>query len=267
MLENFPKVIRIESAGRCNFGCTHCPVGIHKNTRPIMTIGVFRQIFDRLPSIPNVLVLYHGGEPLLNPDLESLVAYAKNAGVKRVVFNTNASLLTVDRAVRLANAGLDEMRVSFDGSSPEENDKIRRGSNFYKHAPIVKQAAQLLNVVIYNIKFDGEPSPAIYLTEYFGNTVKYRTDLARVWAHEDKESQPTTGATYCTELSEKMSILSNGDAVTCCEDLMGDYIYGNVLEETPLDVWNKMQTLRDNFEKKDYPELCKHCYIVTGKRM
>lgn len=263
----FPRVVRIESAGRCNFRCQHCPVGIHGNTRDLMSFETFIRIFERLPVVPHTVVFYHGGEPLLNKELELLINYAKQKGVKKTVFNTNASLLTVVRAAKLANAGLDEMRISFDGSSVEENNKIRVGSDFWKHAPIVKQAAELVNITIYNIKFDGDPETAKYLTDYFGDLVKYRTDLARNWAHEEKTPQATTGATYCRELNETFSIMANGDVVTCCEDLLADYTYGNVLEETPLDIWNRMQELRDNFSKKDYPELCKHCYIVTGNRL
>lgn len=263
----FPKVVRIESAGRCNFGCTHCPVGIHKNARPLLSFENFKRIFGSLPAIPETLVLYHGGEPLLNTELEAMIGHAKDSGVKKVLFNTNASLLTTVRAAHLAQAGLDEMRVSFDGSSVKENDAIRRGSNFWKHAPIVKQAAELLTVTIYNIKFDGSPATAQYLRDYFGNEVRYKTDLARVWAHESKDTPAQNAPTTCRELFTTFSILSNGNVVSCCEDLMGDFLYGNVYDELPLDIWNRMQVTRDNFAQKNYPELCRKCYIVTGKYM
>ena len=265
----FPQVVRIESAGYCNFKCRHCPVGIHGNNRPLMSLETFKQIFDSLPRLPKTLVFYHGGEPLLNKELESMVRYAKDKGVKWTVFNSNASLLTLERAQKLKDAGLDEMRVSFDGSSPEENNRIRKGSNFNKHAPIVKRAAVEigLTVTIYNVKFDGDPKTAKYLRDYFGNDVRYRTEIARVWAHEDKDSQPQTGVTFCESLMQTFSILSNGDVVTCCEDLLADYVYGNVLEESPLTIWNRMEDLRNRFANKDYPELCKHCWIVTGTRL
>ncbi len=263
----FPDVIRIESVGRCNFRCTHCPVGIHGNTRDVMSYDTFVRIFDRLPHAPRVLVLYHGGEPLLNRELEKIIAYAKSKGVQKTVFNSNVALLTVDRAKKLQEAGLDELRVSFDGSSPEENDKIRIGSNFKKHALNVLFSADYLNITIYNVKFDGNPEPAKYLRDFFGDKVKYRTELARVWSHEDKETPVTNEVTYCKDLWETFSILSDGNVVTCCEDLMGDYTYGNVLKESPLEIWNRMQYLRDDFSNKNYPELCKHCWVVTGSKL
>src|SRR5260370_41360184 len=41
------------------------------------------------------------------------------------VFNTNAALLTRRRQVELINSGLDELRVSLDGSTPEAYLRVR----------------------------------------------------------------------------------------------------------------------------------------------
>jgi radical SAM protein with 4Fe4S-binding SPASM domain len=196
-----------------------------------------------------------------------MIDHCKRIGVQRVLFNSNASLLTVERAKKLAAVGLDELRISFDGSSPEENDRIRVGSNFAKHAAIVKKVAKELPIKIYNVKFDGDPLPAKFLKDYFGTSVKYHTDPARIWAHNDKIHRPTTDAIYCSEMVEKMTILSNGDVVMCCEDLLGDYRFGNVLLEMPLNIWTRMQQFRDAFGRKLYPEGCLGCWIVTGARM
>ncbi len=266
-LDEFPQVVRIDPVGRCNFRCVHCPVGIHGTNRPRMTFDTFKTIYKRLPATPRVLVLYHGGESLLNQQLELFIRYAKDHKTNKVLFNTNASLLTLRRAEQLADAGLDELRVSFDGSSAEENDKIRRGGNFVKQAAVVKEAARLLNITIYNVKFDGSPAPATYLKDYFGDSVKYRTEIARVWAHEDKNNAPSIPVTYCNPLFETFTILSDGDVVSCCEDLLKDYCYGNVLTETPLQIWDKMQGIRNAFLQRDYPELCKHCWVVTGSKL
>jgi MoaA/NifB/PqqE/SkfB family radical SAM enzyme len=53
-----------------------------------------------------------------------MIAYLKERGVY-VVFNTNAVLLTRRRQVELIESGLDELRVSIDGSTPETYLKVR----------------------------------------------------------------------------------------------------------------------------------------------
>jgi MoaA/NifB/PqqE/SkfB family radical SAM enzyme len=64
------------------------------------------------------------GEPLLNRDLAQMIAHLKARDVY-VVFNTNAALLTRRRQIELINSGLDELRVSIDGSTPETYLKVR----------------------------------------------------------------------------------------------------------------------------------------------
>jgi MoaA/NifB/PqqE/SkfB family radical SAM enzyme len=53
-----------------------------------------------------------------------LIGHLKARGVY-VVFNTNAALLTRRRQVELIGSGLDELRVSIDGSTPETYLKVR----------------------------------------------------------------------------------------------------------------------------------------------
>jgi MoaA/NifB/PqqE/SkfB family radical SAM enzyme len=64
------------------------------------------------------------GEPLLNRDLAPMIAHLNQRGVY-TVFNTNAALLTRRRQVDLVHSGLDELRISLDGSTPETYLKIR----------------------------------------------------------------------------------------------------------------------------------------------
>jgi MoaA/NifB/PqqE/SkfB family radical SAM enzyme len=69
-------------------------------------------------------VLQGIGEPLLNPDLGAMIRHLKDREVY-VVFNTNAVLLTRRRQVELIHSGLDELRVSVDGSTPETYLRVR----------------------------------------------------------------------------------------------------------------------------------------------
>ena len=53
-----------------------------------------------------------------------MIGHLKSRGVY-VVFNTNATLLTRRRQIELIQSGLDELRVSLDGSTPETYLKVR----------------------------------------------------------------------------------------------------------------------------------------------
>jgi len=69
--------------------------------------------------------LHNFGEPLLDKKLEQRIMYAKSSGIPRVKIFSNGSLLTENRARNLIKAGLDEIKVSFDGTTTEEFEGIR----------------------------------------------------------------------------------------------------------------------------------------------
>ena len=258
----WPDVIRIEPTGVCNFRCTHCPVGVEGGKRRVLAYDEFVKFFNMLPKVPRVLVLYHGGEPLLNKRLGDMIAYAKSKGVQKIKLNSNASLLTDETDISL----LDEIWFSFDGQSVEENNAIRVGSDFEKHAAAVKRLAlsdtRPTKIVIYNAS-NGEP--AAYLQEYFKDcSVEFRGDPIRTWARVAGQPHATNGTTHCTSLFETFTILSDGSVPMCCEDLQGDDIQGNVYENTPLEIWERMEERRQAFARKEYPKLCQTCWVTQA---
>lgn len=262
MIDAFPDVVRIEPAGICNIACRHCPVGREGGKRGLMSLDDFIKAFRPLAYTTRVLVLYHGGEPLLNRDLLRMVDIAKIYHVCKVVLNTNGILLNPEHDY----SGIDDMRVSFYGSAVNENDNMRFGSSF---ADIALNVTRMLKhkppkqVTIYDI--NGLGRPADYLLEAFEDcNVVFRNDRMKHWARVKDTARPLNGVRYCPNLWETFTILANGDVVMCCEDLMGDEFQGNVFAESAYDVWRRMQAVRDDFARGDYPELCKRCYRVTG---
>lgn len=262
----FPDVVRLEPAGVCNFKCLHCPIGTEGGHRIILKLEKFIEYFDALPFVPRVLVLYHGGEPLLNKYLEKMIAYAKNKGVRKIAFNTNASLLTESRDL----SQVDELRVSFDGEDIEQNNLIRVNSDFRVHANEVRKLAlsdkRPTVIKIYNAR-QGTDKPAQYLLDYFNDCpgMTFEGIQIRQWARMKNEPKPARdGVTHCVALMETFTILSNGDVPMCCEDLQGDDIIGNVNQNSPAELWRRMEDRRIAFANKQYPKLCQSCWIVTG---
>ena len=256
----FPDVVRIEPAGFCNFHCRHCPVGREGGRRGVLSFDYFKLYFGKLPLIPRVLVLYHGGEPLLNPALFDIIHYARAVGVCKLVLNTNASKITD----QMDFSELDDLRVSFDGTSPAENDKIRKGGEFKWNARRVRVLAKSKHapkqITIYNINTIGRP--ADYLLDFFkGYPVTFRSDPMKVWPRMDAmRCRQANSPTYCPNLWETFTILANGDVVMCCNDLLGEDVQGNLKDEWALAVWVRMQKVRDGFKKKEYPKLCQSCW-------
>jgi MoaA/NifB/PqqE/SkfB family radical SAM enzyme len=119
-----PTEAYFEVANRCNSKCATCPLTFspQQGARQL-SLDEFTTLVDQLPDLRRA-VLQGIGEPLLNRDLAAMIGYLKQRGVY-TVFNTNAALLTARRQRELIASGLDELRVSLDGSTPETYLKVR----------------------------------------------------------------------------------------------------------------------------------------------
>jgi MoaA/NifB/PqqE/SkfB family radical SAM enzyme len=105
---------------RCNLSCTYCSE-FDEFSRPVPTSEMFRRI-DLLAALGTTVITLTGGEPLLHPDLEEIVAKIRRHGIIAVAV-TNGYLLTPERIERLNRAGLDHLQISVDNIRPDDVSK------------------------------------------------------------------------------------------------------------------------------------------------
>ena len=110
---------------RCNQACTFCDQRRPRDDLALVQpSAVRRRIDDALRSGADEIIV-SGGEPTLRGDLASLVAHARTAGARRVVLETNATLIDEARARELREAGVDLARVQLSGWG-EALDRVTR---------------------------------------------------------------------------------------------------------------------------------------------
>lgn len=109
---------------QCNLYCTHCYASADHETAPgELSTAEGKALLRDLADYGAPVVLFSGGEPLVRDDLEELVGYAADLGL-RPVLSTNGTLITEERAEALRDSGLQYAGVSVDGL-PERNDAFR----------------------------------------------------------------------------------------------------------------------------------------------
>lgn len=119
-----PRSLYVETTSRCNSLCQTCILTLGGREGPKdLSYADFRRIVDPFPALERV-VLHGIGEPLLVRDLPAMIRHAKERGAQ-VLFNSNAITLTAQWQAALVDAGLDEIRVSLDGSTPETYARVR----------------------------------------------------------------------------------------------------------------------------------------------
>lgn len=130
-IDTLPRSIYLEPTSRCNEFCQQCPrTLLTREEDRDLTFDDFCRIVDQFPVLERV-VLHGLGEPLLNKDLPRMVRYLKDRGTY-VLFNSNGIALSQKKGQALIDAGLDEYRLSMDGSNREMYALVRGVDAFDK---------------------------------------------------------------------------------------------------------------------------------------
>jgi MoaA/NifB/PqqE/SkfB family radical SAM enzyme len=115
-----PVLAHVIPMRRCNLACAYCNE-FDDHSKPV-AVETMRQRLDRLAELGTSIVTISGGEPLLHPDLDRLVAHVRRRGMIAGLI-TNGYLLTADRVKRLNRAGLDHLQISIDNVLPDQVSK------------------------------------------------------------------------------------------------------------------------------------------------
>jgi MoaA/NifB/PqqE/SkfB family radical SAM enzyme len=115
-----PILAHIIPIRRCNLSCTYCNE-YDDFSKPVPTEAM-KQRIDHLARLGTSIITFSGGEPLLHPELDELIAHIRKHPIIAAII-TNGYLLTADRIQRLNRAGLDHLQISIDNVMPDDVSK------------------------------------------------------------------------------------------------------------------------------------------------
>ncbi len=115
-----PILAQIIPTRRCNLDCGYC--NEYDRTSEPVPLSAMLQRIDRLADLGTTIITLSGGEPLLHPDLDRMIARIRERGAIGTLI-TNGLLLTPERIRQLNRAGLDYLQISIDNARPDEISK------------------------------------------------------------------------------------------------------------------------------------------------
>ena len=112
----------------CNLRCRHCWIAPKYQSEahqyPSLELDLFKSIIEQAKPLGLTGVKLTGGEPLLHPQINKILAYIRNEDLK-VTFETNGVLCTPEFAASIAACKDPFVSVSLDGADAEIHEWVR----------------------------------------------------------------------------------------------------------------------------------------------
>jgi MoaA/NifB/PqqE/SkfB family radical SAM enzyme len=115
-----PILAHIIPTRRCNLACTYC--NEYDDFSKPVPLETMKSRITALANLGTSIITMSGGEPLLHPELDQLVAHIRGRGMIAGMI-TNGYLLMPDRIQALNAAGLDHLQISIDNVMPDDVSK------------------------------------------------------------------------------------------------------------------------------------------------
>lgn len=272
----------VEITNICNRNCSFCP---KTNRKPAqMTPEQFAIIAEKLRPVTDYLYLHLMGEPLLHPQLQTLLEIARTLGF-RVILTTNGTLLGKAQPVLLAAPALHKVNISL--HSFEANEAGEFSAYLQDCISFARLAAAqriLINFRLWNL--DGTETtgrntqneailaalhaafPEDWSASRSGMRMTDRVYLSygETFAWPSMEERDRGETRFCYGLKDQIGVLADGTVVPCCLDHEGDIPLGNLLQQDIEQILNAPRTgaMIEGFRQNRAVEpLCRRCGYST----
>ena len=294
-LLNMPFFAFIETSSMCNFTCTMCRRSLFgfERVQKNMTYGEFKEIIDQLEGSLIFLALWNFGEPLLNSEIDTMVAYCSN---KRIItsISSNGALLDKDTGIRLIKAGLKYLIISVDATDKRVYEYYRRGGDLEKLKANIMGFCQTKKEM-------GAKFPIVDLQFIVMSGNEHQSDeflnLAKAWGadavslkrfstlnsfREAGAFQPKgnnfidavrnadriTHGQLCETPWRSIVINADGNVIACCQDYFCNRVLGNAFTDDISRIWNSppYQELRKSIKGGlNSEKMCRDCPYPEGQ--
>ena len=272
-----PLSLQLEPTNLCNADCTICPGRRCMRERGYMDWDLFTRIVDDAAKlgVRRIYLDLHG-EPTLHPQIAQMIHYIKLKGLA-VRMTTNGILFDKEMGTEILQTGMtraDHIIFSILGDATNTHNLLMENSNLESIRENIgsflntRKQLSLRGPVIETVFRRAEDNK--YEEEGYQDTWAELVDhatlggaISQSFANYKIASPPIIRETSCETIQERMTVYWDGGVTVCRHDLDGDYIVGNLNEQSIEEIWNNEQlsSLRKLHREQQFAEfeLCAKC--------
>jgi sulfatase maturation enzyme AslB (radical SAM superfamily) len=265
----FPSLVQIETTNGCNAACIICPHKTMRRAIRTMEDQLFLKVIDECAKYKCGNVHLHNfGEPLVDKKIVERIALAKHKGLPRVKIFTNGALLTEKMAEDIIQAGLDEIKISFDGAYKEEYEAIRYPLKFAKIVNNIKRLVAIRDKLNASLKIEVACSSTSDQKDTMIALGKSVDSFSFGKLHNWGDSDIMPGGKSnirkpCSRIWRTFTVLADGRASLCCIDYEGKVILGDVNTSSIHAIWKNALYKRHRkhhiHARQNRISICAHC--------
>lgn len=251
--------LMLELTNYCNLKCSFCANSKIERKRGYMNKNLIERIIKSHQNLQYVY-LYDWGEPLLHPEIISIIKMIREAG-KRTFLTTNGTLLNSTLSKQLIAAGLSTIAFSIDGLN--ETYTMLRGFDYKSLEEKIIDFLEIKNRINSQLRVEIN----FVISEKTETQVR---EFRKIWEKRVDYINFQPMVTYkklqrkfpCRELWKgNLVVLWDGKVVPCCVDYNGELCIGEADKDDLVNVLNSpaMIKLRQSHSKKDFFAICNYC--------
>ena len=279
----FPKIIKIDICNVCNYNCVFCPQSKQKNNKQgcIDKELCMKIMKDAYESGGRELCLSMTGEPLMNPELEAYISFAKKLGYEYVFINTNGYFLDDRHADAILRAGIDSVKVSVNASA--KNYRLIHGVDAFdkvveniKHFDYLRkkyksQCKLYISYVAVRQTIDEIDELKELLMRFVDDMIVMNANHRGGSVSEIEECLYAGKDEYsfqypCSQLFHNIYITAEGFMVICCQDFENLTVVADLHKESVAQAWTntRFTQFRKKYLNHDLKgTLCQNCINNT----
>jgi len=250
VIDEFPPYVQIEPTSVCNFRCVFCyQTDEEFSSRDSSHMGsmsteTYKRVVDQIEGGVEFVSLASRGEPLMCRDLPEMLEYSRGKFLNLKV-NTNASILTEERAHALLSGAVNTVVFSADAAEEPLYGQLRVGGKLdrvlrnierfenirqrdYSSVPLISRVSGV---------YVNESQDMTKMIELWGGMVD-EISFVRYNPWENVYEAPLSGEeSPCSDLWRRLFVWFDGTVNPCDTDYKSSLAVGHVSEATVSELW------------------------------